>query len=213
MNANVKAKAVHAAQTLFPVENDCLLVGGIPLTRLAQRVGSTPFYAYDRRLLTQRVAQVRAHLPPAVELHFSMKANPMPALVQHMAGLVDGIDVASGGELKVALDTGIAPERISFAGPGKSEAELTRAVAAGAVVHAESERELRVLAFEREWTARSGDKDDAIRSQFGLSSARYYQVLGGLLSDPAALAYDPMLIKRLQRLREARARARSSRRL
>ena len=145
-NANVKAKAVHAAQTLFPVEGDCLLVGGIPLPRLAQRVGSTPFYAYDRRLLTERVAHVRAHLPPAVELHFSMKANPMPALVQHMAGLVDGIDVASGGELKVALDTGMAPGRISFAGPGKSEAELTRAVAAGAVVHAESERELRLLA-------------------------------------------------------------------
>jgi diaminopimelate decarboxylase len=144
MNAN--AKPVHAMQTLFPVEGDCLQVGGMPLTRLAQRVGSTPFYAYDRRLLSERVAQVRAHLPQAVELHFSMKANPMPALVQHMAHLVDGIDVASGGELKVALDTGMAPGRISFAGPGKSEAELTQAVAAGAVVHAESEREVRALA-------------------------------------------------------------------
>ena len=108
--------------------------GGWFTVRLARRVGSTPFYAYDRRLLSARVAHVRAHLPQAVELHFSMKANPMPALVQHMAGLVDGIDVASGGELKVALDTGMAPERISFAGPGKSDAELTRAVAAGAVV-------------------------------------------------------------------------------
>jgi diaminopimelate decarboxylase len=144
MSAN--AKPVHATQTLFPVEGDCLQVGGMPLTRLAQRVGSTPFYAYDRRLLSERVAHVRAHLPQAVELHFSMKANPMPALVQHMARLVDGIDVASGGELKVALDTGMAPGRISFAGPGKSEAELTRAVAAGAVVHAESEREIRALA-------------------------------------------------------------------
>ena len=142
----MNAKPVHAAQTLFPVVDDCLQVGGIPLTRLAQRVGSTPFYAYDRRLLSERVAHVRAHLPPAVELHFSMKANPMPALVQHMAGLVDGIDVASAGELKVALDTGMAPGRISFAGPGKSDAELTRAVAAGAVVHAESEREIRALA-------------------------------------------------------------------
>ncbi len=142
----MNAKPVHAAQTLFPVVDDCLQVGGIPLTRLAQRVGSTPFYAYDRRLLSERVAHVRAHLPPAVELHFSMKANPMPALVQHMAGLVDGIDVASAGELKVALDTGIEPGRISFAGPGKSDAELTRAVGAGAVVHAESEREIRALA-------------------------------------------------------------------
>ncbi|MCC2959958.1 pyridoxal-dependent decarboxylase, exosortase A system-associated [Massilia sp. IC2-278] len=142
----MNAKPVHAAQTLFPVVDDCLQVGGIPLTRLAQRVGSTPFYAYDRRLLSERVAHVRAHIPPAVELHFSMKANPMPALVQHMAGLVDGIDVASGGELKVALDTGMEPARISFAGPGKSDAELTRAVAAGIVVHAESEREIRALA-------------------------------------------------------------------
>lgn len=142
----MNAKPVHAAQTGFPVADDCLQVGGLPLTRLAQRVGSTPFYAYDRRLLSERVAHVRAHLPTAVELHFSMKANPMPALVQHMAALVDGIDVASAGELKVALDTGIAPGRISFAGPGKSDAELARAVAAGAVVHAESERELRALA-------------------------------------------------------------------
>ncbi|MFC4929414.1 pyridoxal-dependent decarboxylase, exosortase A system-associated [Massilia sp. GCM10023247] len=142
----MNAKPVHAQQTLFPVVDDCLHVGGIALTRLAQRVGSTPFYAYDRRLLSERVAHIRAHLPREVELHFSMKANPMPALVQHLSTLVDGIDVASGGELKVALDTGIAPERISFAGPGKSDAELSRAVAAGAVVHAESEREIRALA-------------------------------------------------------------------
>jgi diaminopimelate decarboxylase len=142
----MNAKPVHAAQTLFPVVDDCLQVGGVPLTRLAQRVGSTPFYAYDRRLLNERVAHLRAHLPSAVELHFSMKANPMPALVQHLATLVDGIDVASGGELKVALDTGMAPARISFAGPGKSDAELSCAVAAGIVVHAESEREIRALA-------------------------------------------------------------------
>jgi diaminopimelate decarboxylase len=139
-------KPVHAAQTLFPVADGVLQVGGIPLTRLAQRVGSTPFYAYDRALVTERVRQVRAHLPREVELHYSVKANPMPALVQHMAGLVDGLDVASGGELKVALDTGMAPHRVSFAGPGKSDAELAQAVAAGIHVHAESEREIRALA-------------------------------------------------------------------
>lgn len=140
------AKPVHAAQTLFPVVDNCLQVGGIALTRLAQRVGSTPFYAYDRGLVTQRVRELRAALPARLELHYSIKANPMPALVQHLAGLVDGLDVASGGELKVALDTGMAPERISFAGPGKSEAELAQAVAAGICVHAESEREIRLLA-------------------------------------------------------------------
>ena len=140
------AKPVHAPNTLFPVADNCLQVGGMALTRLAERVGSTPFYAYDRALLTARVAQVRAHLPPAVALHYSMKANPMPALVQHMAGLVDGLDVASAGELKVALDTGVAPARISFAGPGKRAAELRQAVAAGVVLNVESERELEALA-------------------------------------------------------------------
>ena len=66
----------------------------------------------------------------------------MPALVQMMASLVDGFDVASGGELKTALDAGMAPARISFAGPGKSNAELRSAVAAGVVVHLESEDEM-----------------------------------------------------------------------
>jgi diaminopimelate decarboxylase len=139
-------RPVHAAQTLFPIADGCLQVGGMPLTRLAQRVGRTPFYAYDRALVTERVRQVRAHLPAAIELHYSVKANPMPALVQHLAGLVDGLDVASGGELKIALDSGKDPARISFAGPGKSDAELAQAVAAGVHVHAESEREIRTLA-------------------------------------------------------------------
>jgi len=144
--AAANAKPVHAAQTQFPVVDNCLQVGGIALTRLAQRVGATPFYAYDRTLLTRRVETLRASLPAQLELHYSVKANPMPAVVQHLAGLVDGLDVASGGELRVALDTGMAPQQISFAGPGKSEAELAQAVAAGACVHAESEREIRVLA-------------------------------------------------------------------
>lgn len=139
-------KPVHAPQTRFPVIDDCLHIGGLPVTRLAQRVGSTPFYAYDRSALSARVRELRENLPTALALHFSMKANPMPALVQHMAGLVDGLDVASGGEMKVALDTGIDPARISFAGPGKSERELAQAVAAGICVNVESEREIRVLA-------------------------------------------------------------------
>jgi len=130
----------------FPVVDDVLQVGGIPLTRLAQRVGRTPFYAYDRAACTERVRALRARLPAAVALHYSIKANPMPALVQHMASLVDGLDVASGGELKVALDAGMAPQRISFAGPAKSEAELAQAIAAGVCVNVESERELAALA-------------------------------------------------------------------
>ena len=137
---------VHAVPLLFPTSDNELVVGGIPLTRLASRVGSTPFYAYDRQLLTDRVAQLRAALPSEIHLHYAMKANPMPAVVQHFAGLVDGFDVASAGELKVVLDTPMPPAKISFAGPGKSESELRRAAAAGIVVNLESEREMEILA-------------------------------------------------------------------
>lgn len=135
-------KPQHAPQIHFPVVDDVLQVGGIPLTRLAQRVGRTPFFAVDRALCTARVAALRAVLPSAVALHYSIKANPMPALVQHMAGLVDGLDVASGGELKTALDSGHAPARISFAGPAKTASELTQAIAAGVTLNIESGHEL-----------------------------------------------------------------------
>jgi diaminopimelate decarboxylase len=140
------ALPTHAPMKQFPVENGELIVGGIPLTRLAVRAGQAPFYAYDRGLLSSRVAELRAALPPAVKLHYAMKANPMPALVGHMAGRVDGIDVASGGELKIALDAGVDPHEISFAGPGKRPLELRQAVAAGILVNLESFREVGELA-------------------------------------------------------------------
>ncbi len=73
------------------------------------------------------------------------------------------------------------------------------------------DRELRMLEFERDWAARVGAKDAAIRSAFGLSPARYYQVLYALIDSPVALRHDPLLVRRLQRLRDARARARAAR--
>jgi diaminopimelate decarboxylase len=130
----------------FPVRDGELLVGGVPLTRLAARVGATPFYAYDRHLLTERVRTLKAALPEAIGLHYAIKANPMPALVGHMATLVDGLDVASGGELSVALDSGMSPKDISFAGPGKRPGELRQAVAAGVLINVESPAELATLA-------------------------------------------------------------------
>ncbi|MDX5364325.1 MAG: pyridoxal-dependent decarboxylase, exosortase A system-associated [Pseudazoarcus pumilus] len=137
---------VHAPMTQFAVAGKELLVGGIPLSRLAERAGGTPFFAYDRALLDARVAELRTALPDSVELHYAIKSNPMPALVQHLAGRVDGLDVASAGELDVALSAGCAPGNISFAGPGKSHAELRQAVAAGVLLNIESLREARELA-------------------------------------------------------------------
>lgn len=123
-----------------------LRVGGMSLSRLAARVGSTPFFAYDRGLLDERVARLRRALPEGLQLSFAMKANPMPAIVQHLARSVDRIDVASGLEMRAALDTVMPADRVSFAGPGKTQAEIRQAVASGIIVEVESTTELRRLA-------------------------------------------------------------------
>ena len=139
------AMPVHAPMNQFAVQAGELVVGGERLSNLAARVGQTPFYAYDRGLLRQRVAELRTALPPAIKLHYAMKANPMPAVVGFMASLVDGIDVASAGELKVALDAGANAQEVSFAGPGKRDTELRQAVAARVLVNVESFREVTAL--------------------------------------------------------------------
>lgn len=128
------------------VKDGELRIGGQPVSLLAERAGATPFFAYGRDLMTRRVEELRTALPERVHLHYAIKANPMPALVQHMAGLVDGLDVASGGELLVALDSGLEPETISFAGPGKTDAELTQAIASGIVINMESHGEMERIA-------------------------------------------------------------------
>lgn len=139
-------KPQHAAMRQFAIIDGNLQVAGIPLPRLAAQIGRTPFYAYDRGLLTQRIAQLRAILPSSIKLHYAIKANPMPAVVCHLAKLVDGLDVASGEELTMALNTGVAAQEISFAGPGKQRAELRQAIAAGVLINVESLREIRELA-------------------------------------------------------------------
>ena len=135
----------HATHPWFEVTDDCLVIGGRRLPEIAAQVGRTPFYVYDRAVMARKVQALREALPADIHLHYAMKANPMPALVRHMVGLVDGLDVASVGELEVALGAGAAPDTVSFAGPGKTDAELERAAATGITINIESERELRVL--------------------------------------------------------------------
>jgi diaminopimelate decarboxylase len=143
----VKTKPAHAPHPFFQAtRDDCLLVGDRTLTDVASEVGSTPFYVYSRAAIDARVAALRAALPPSVHVHYAVKANPMPAVVAHLAGLVDGLDVASAGELRIALATRTDPKDISFAGPGKRDAELADALAAGITVNVESEGELERLA-------------------------------------------------------------------
>jgi diaminopimelate decarboxylase len=136
----------HSTVASFGRADGALCVGGVPLGLLAERVGETPFFAYDRALLTGRVARLRAALPAGIKLSYAIKANPMPAIVDHLSGLVDGFDVASALELRTALNTTMPPSRVSFAGPGKSPAELRQAVAAGVTVELESLTEARRVA-------------------------------------------------------------------
>ena len=161
----------HAFISPFKVENDELIVGGMPLTRLAARVGQTPFYAYDKSLLKRRVAGLRAALPQEVRLHYAIKANPMPVLVAFMAGIVDGLDVASGRELRVALDAGADVEEISFAGPGKGKWELEQAIAAGVLLNVESFREIGLCARLSEQIGRPARVAVRVNPDFDLKSS------------------------------------------
>lgn len=141
-----RALPVHAPMLQFRTEGPDLIVAGQPLRAVAEALGQTPFYVYDRALLEQRSQALRAALPAGIRLHYAMKANPLPAVVACMAGLVDGIDVASAGEMRVALAQGADPQHMSFAGPGKRAEELRAAVEAGVLVNVESFRELPLLA-------------------------------------------------------------------
>ena len=92
--------------TQFAVADNCLQIGGRALSALADEMGRTPFYAYDSAVMSAQVQRLRELLPPELHLHYAMKANPMPAVVRHLAGITDGLDVASAGELEVALAAG-----------------------------------------------------------------------------------------------------------
>ncbi len=99
----------------------------------------TPAFVYDFSIVEDRVACLRAALPVGVGIHYAMKANPLPEMVAAMVPLVDGIDIASGGELAVALAAGAT--HVSFAGPGKTDIELAAAITAGVTINLESEGE------------------------------------------------------------------------
>src|SRR5690554_368041 len=126
--SNPPRPPAHAPMTQFAVQHGELVVGGQPLSQLSQHVGGTPFFAYDSALLAARIDQLRTMLPEAIELHYAIKANPFPDLVRFMAKRVDGLDVASGGELALARESGFPANAISFAGPGKSRSELEQEI-------------------------------------------------------------------------------------
>ncbi len=112
-----------------------LTIAQRPYTHWLAQAGDTPAFVYDVGAVAARIARFRAAMPAGVGLHYAIKANPFPPLLAAIAPLVDGLDVASGGELATALRLG---RPISFAGPGKRDDELTAAIRAGVTINLES---------------------------------------------------------------------------
>ncbi|WP_448580081.1 pyridoxal-dependent decarboxylase, exosortase A system-associated [Thermaurantiacus sp.] len=119
-----------------------LLIAGVAADAWAEMAGETPLFLYDPALVAARLGALRRALPSGVLLHYAVKANPFPPLLARMAGLVDGFDVASEGEMRRAIGAGMPPASISFAGPGKRDRELSAALQAGVAIVVESAGEL-----------------------------------------------------------------------
>ena len=131
----------HDSLDGFSIENGELMLGSQTISNLVARCG-TPSYVYSKDIMSADVSRLREHLPEGIELHFAIKANPHPDVIEHLSHMVDGLDVASGQELELALKTHTDPLEISFAGPGKQDWELEQALESGIVIIVESPREL-----------------------------------------------------------------------
>jgi diaminopimelate decarboxylase len=118
-----------------------LAVGGRKVTELAEDAGGTPLFVYSADMLRARVGQLRRAMPDRLAIHYAIKANPFVPILQVFSGLVDGFDIASGGELGIVTGAGIDPAIVSFAGPGKRDRELEAAISAGVTLNLESEAE------------------------------------------------------------------------
>ncbi len=125
----------------FSEQTGELQVGGFTVSQLAKHCGQTPFYVYDLGIAERQVAKFRESMPFGIHLHYAVKANPHNFVITHFMKLVDGLDMASGGELERVRDCGADMENVSFAGPGKRDPEIELAIVLGATLNLESEHE------------------------------------------------------------------------
>jgi len=139
----LKRLPLHIDRPDLSIRNGELIVGDEPISEIATSAGSTPFYFYSEQLLVQRLSMLRELMPARMGLSYSIKANPHAGLVRLLSGDLNGLDVASVAEMHLALSTGLAPGQVTFAGPGKTDAELHAACEAGVVISVESAGELK----------------------------------------------------------------------
>ena len=136
-------KPMGPVPPFFEGEEGMLLIGGCGAASLVDEAGDTPLFVYDMGIVERQVRDLREAMPSQLSIHYAVKANPYPALLERMARLVDGFDVASGGEMARALEAGMDAAHVSFAGPGKRDDELAAAIDAGVTLNLESEGEAR----------------------------------------------------------------------
>jgi diaminopimelate decarboxylase len=125
----------------YTARGGVLKIGGQPVTDLVDRAGSTPVFVYSAQHIRDRVTSLRQAMPERLALHYAVKANSYERILKVFNTLVDGFDIASGGELAMVRSAGIMAGLVSFAGPGKRDAELELAIAAGVTLNLESEAE------------------------------------------------------------------------
>lgn len=138
--------AAFLAAKYFPKSGESLVIGDISVSQLTEIYG-TPMFAYDGKVLDAKYDALRSALPQRFCIYYSLKANPCLAVVRHFLSRGCGIEIASAGEFRKALDAGCSPDRILFAGPGKSEAELELVLSNGiGEIHMESLTEAKRIA-------------------------------------------------------------------
>ncbi len=138
----------------FALDDAMLRIGSETVETLIEQAGGTPLFVYDLGIVRDRIARFRVAFP-RIRLHYAVKANPYRPLLRAMNGLVDGFDIASEGELGLALEADIDPRSLSFAGPGKRDPELAAAIGLGVTINCESEGEAeRALAIGRQRSIR-----------------------------------------------------------
>ena len=125
----------------FAGEGGMLLIGGRPVDALVGEAGDTPLFVYDLDIVARRIQRFRSAFP-SVALHYAIKANVYAPLLKFVRSRVDGLDVASAGEMELALAAGASAGDISFAGPGKRDSDLAAAIEAGVTLNCESEGEV-----------------------------------------------------------------------
>lgn len=150
-------KPMGKIPAIWAQDGGVLMIAGRPYTYWLDQVSQTPVFIYDIPKIEARISELRAAMPKELHIHYAMKANPLGELVAAIDPLVDGLDIASGGELSIAVAAGVDPTRISFAGPGKRDDEIAAGLRAGVTFNAESQvKSAASLTLQKAWAFERG---------------------------------------------------------